>query len=79
VPILIDSLMALSSIAWMVSIYGVKSQWQFILDNRFITGVSLFMIPLVLMFLTLIVIPKKNEDTLIYCFHPLLIISYSRF
>lgn len=61
-PILIDSLMALSSIAWMVSIYGVKSQWQFILDNRFITGVSLFMIPLVLMFLTLIVIPKKNED-----------------
>ena len=67
VPILIDSLMALSSIAWMVSIYGVKSQWQFILDNRFITGVSLFMIPLVLMLLTLIVIPKKNEDILQGC------------
>ena len=66
-PLLVNSLMTLSSTAWMVSVYGIKSQWRFVAGNRILTGIVVFLIPLVLMFVTLLLVPKTNEDKLRDC------------
>ncbi len=46
--------LALNSTSWMVVIYGIKSEWKFCLENRFLTSVILLCIPIFFSFISIV-------------------------
>ncbi len=46
--------LALNSTSWMIVVYGIKSEWDFLAKNRIITSAILLCIPVVLSILSII-------------------------
>ena len=46
--------LALNSTSWMIVVYGIKSEWDFLAKNRVITSAILLCIPIALSFLSII-------------------------
>lgn len=60
-------LLGISSISWVVTVFGIKAEWKFVGGNRMLTDVILFLFPIFLMILTLLALPKNDEDEIIKC------------
>lgn len=61
--------LAINATSWMIVIYGIKTEWDFLGGNCFFTSIILLCIPVILSFLSILLSKSFSliEDQLITC------------